>query len=147
MGVSMTEAEQAEFLGTHGVMVLATVTDGGRPVPLPVWYVVVDGQLYVRTPRSSKRLHHIGRNPRVAALVHDGEAWRDLRGVLVSGVARIVDDEGEAGRVKAIISERFSALLPPPLPDAVAAHYDQTVILRIEPDEQARTWDNRKIRL
>lgn len=34
-----------------------------------------------------------------------------------------------------------------PLPRAVAAHYDDTVVLRIDPHGRNTSWDNRKVRI
>lgn len=146
MGIALDEQERTELLGTHGTAVLATVTPSGAPLPLPVWYVVVDDRLYIRTPRSAKRLEHIAADPRVGLVVHAGDAWQELRGFLVNGHAEVVADDAEDARVRERLAERFADRLPPPLPPAVANHYAETVVLRIEP---ARTvsWDNRKIQL
>ncbi|MGH1561584.1 pyridoxamine 5'-phosphate oxidase family protein [Mumia sp. DW29H23] len=147
MGITLDATERAMLVGTHGEGVLATTTPSGAPVPLPVWYVVVDGVPYVRTPRTSKRVRHIENNPRVSLLVHAGEAWRELRGVLIAGRAEIVTDPALAVRIEKVLDERFADLLPPPLPDRVAGAYAATVILRITPDRDPVSWDNRKVRL
>jgi nitroimidazol reductase NimA-like FMN-containing flavoprotein (pyridoxamine 5'-phosphate oxidase superfamily) len=145
MGIALDREEQAALLGSHGVGVLATLTDRGAPVPLPVWYVTHDGRLYIRTPGTAKRLAHIARDSRVAFLVHGGEAWAELRGLLVNGNATIVDDPDEDAAVRALVAERFRDLVPPAMPSASAAHYSETVILRID-EVSNRSWDNRKIR-
>lgn len=147
MGIALREDEQAELLGTHGTAVLATVSRRGVPVPLPVWYVVDDGQVYVRTPRAAKRLDHLAHNPSVGLVVHDGEAWQELRGLLITGRAVVVTDDQEDARVRQLIAERFAALLPPPLPPHVAARYGDSVVLRIEAHTEPRSWDNRKVRM
>ncbi|KAA1423050.1 pyridoxamine 5'-phosphate oxidase [Mumia zhuanghuii] len=147
MGITLDASERATLVGTHGEGILATTTPTGAPVPLPVWYVVVDDVPYVRTPRTAKRVRHIEANPRVSLLVHAGRAWSELRGVLIGGRAEIVADPELAERIKQILDERFAGLLPPPLPDKVAGAYAETVILRISPDREPVSWDNRKVRL
>ncbi|WP_370617749.1 pyridoxamine 5'-phosphate oxidase family protein [Mumia sp. Pv 4-285] len=147
MGITLDPEERAALVGTHGEGVLATTTPTGAPVPLPVWYVVVDDVPYVRTPRSSKRLRHIEKNSRVSLLVHAGVAWRELRGVLIGGHAEIVEDPALAARIEEVLNERFADLLPPPLPARVSGAYAETVILRISPDREPVSWDNRKVRL
>lgn len=147
MGVTMRVDEVREFLGTHGEGVLATVNASGAPVPLPVWYIVVDDVYYVRTPRTAKRLRHIARDPRVSLVVHAGGPWRELRGVLVSGTADVVRDDSTVATLVETFNRRFAALLPPRLPGSVSAHYDVAVILRIAPARVAASWDNRKVRI
>ncbi|WP_396655774.1 pyridoxamine 5'-phosphate oxidase family protein [Microbacterium sp.] len=147
MGISLDARERAAMLGTHGEAVLATTDRTGTAVPLPVWYVMADGAPHVRTPRSSKRVGHISRNPRVSLLVHGGKAWRELRGILLRARATIIDEEPEVARISDILDERFADLLPPPLPGAVARRYAETVILRLDAIGEPMSWDNRKLRL
>jgi nitroimidazol reductase NimA-like FMN-containing flavoprotein (pyridoxamine 5'-phosphate oxidase superfamily) len=146
VGIALDEREQAELLGTHGVAVLATVAAGNLPVPLPVWYVVDDGVIYLRTPPSTKRLRDLAENPQVAFLVHGGQAWADLYGLLISGRAEHVSDPDQRQRISHLMAERFAELRPAALPTKIADHYAEPVVLRIAA-ERTVSWANRKLRL
>ncbi|TDC55258.1 hypothetical protein E1281_13340 [Actinomadura sp. KC345] len=147
MGISLSPEERQELFGTHGEAVLATRGPGGTPLPLPVWYVVLHGEIFVRTPSRAKRLRHIAQDPAVGFLVHDGVRWSELRGVLHTAKAEIVSDAGTVTAVRRALAERFADRLPPPLPGPVAERYDDSVILRVAPLREPVSWDNRKIRV
>jgi nitroimidazol reductase NimA-like FMN-containing flavoprotein (pyridoxamine 5'-phosphate oxidase superfamily) len=147
VGIALSRDEQLELLGQGGSAVLATATADGTPVPLPVWYVTVSGQIYVRTPATAKRLRHIARNPTVAFLVDAGHAWRELRGVLITATARLVSDTDTVEAVQLAMAEQFADRLPPELPDRVSTHYADMVVLHLSPQRDPVSWDNRKLRL
>jgi PPOX class probable F420-dependent enzyme len=148
MGVTMSDDEVEEFLGDHGTAVLTTLRRDGAPVPVPVWYVVIDGAVFVRTPRKSKKVNHIARDPRVALLVHDGRNWEELRGLIIHGIGERVDDEATAATALEAFHTRFAdrtAALTR-LPRAIAARYSDDVIYRIAIPDTPTSWDNRKVR-
>jgi nitroimidazol reductase NimA-like FMN-containing flavoprotein (pyridoxamine 5'-phosphate oxidase superfamily) len=130
------------------VAVLATVRRDGRPVPLPAWYVTLDRSLFFRTPRRSRRVGNIEANPAVSVLIHDGEAWAALRGVLLQTDAEIVTDDDLAHRVRTAFAERFADRLPAAarLPRAMSDHYARDVILRLPIPDHPISWDNHKVR-
>lgn len=148
MSVTMSAAEVEKFIGDSGVAVLTTVRRDGRPVPLPTWYVVLDGSLFFRTPRKSRRVGNIERNPAVAVLIHDGEAWATLRGVLLQTEAEFVTDDALAQRVRDAFAERFADRTPSraALPSAMSNHYASELILRLPIPDNPVSWDNHKVR-
>ena len=149
MGVTMSGEEIAGFIADHGTAVLTTLRADGRPVPLPVWYVVFDGALYFQTPVRSRKVGNIGRDPRVAVLIDDGERWEHLRGVLIQGAAERVTDEAVIARVLAAFGALFADLTAPAaaLPAATSARYAGMAVFRVPVPDQPVSWDNRKIRL
>ena len=149
MGVTMSGEEIAGFIAYHGTAVLTTLRADGRPVPLPVWYVVFDGALYFQTPVRSRKVGNIGRDPRVAVLIDDGERWEHLRGVLIQGAAERVTDEAVIARVLAAFGALFADLTAPAaaLPAATSARYAGMAVFRVPVPDQPVSWDNRKIRL
>src|SRR5579862_9711322 len=108
MGVTMSGEEIAAFIAGHGTAVLTTLRADGRPVPLPVWYVALDGALYFQTPARSRKAGNIARDPRVAVLIDDGLRWEQLRGVLIQGTAELVSDKMLRTRVLAAFDELFA---------------------------------------
>ncbi len=64
----MTEVRTTNLfpaLEGHKNINLATFRKSGEPVVTPVWYIVLDGKLYVRTGAGSGKVKRIRNNPRV----------------------------------------------------------------------------------
>lgn len=64
----MTEVRTTNLfpaLEGHKNVNLATFRKSGEPVVTPVWYIVLDGKLYVRTGAGSGKVKRIRNNPRV----------------------------------------------------------------------------------
>jgi nitroimidazol reductase NimA-like FMN-containing flavoprotein (pyridoxamine 5'-phosphate oxidase superfamily) len=145
----MSGAEIAGFRGDHGRAVLTTLRADGRPVPLPVWYVAIDGALYFQTPPRSRKIGNIEGDPRVAVLIDDGHHWAQLRGVLIQGQAELVTDGLLRARVLTAFTQLFAGRTIPAdqLPAAVSAHYADQTVFRVAIPDQPLSWDNRKVRL
>jgi PPOX class probable F420-dependent enzyme len=62
---------------------LATVRPDGRPHLAPVWFVHVDGRLWIGTGRSSVRVSNLRANPRASASLEDGNAPLVAEGTVV----------------------------------------------------------------
>ena len=100
MNTGMTPQELVEFLENQRTVILATTRKTGSPVMHAVWFVYVDNAIYINVQRSSFKFSNILRDPRVCALVEDGESYFELRGVSVEGEAAEVTDDIEILRVQ-----------------------------------------------
>src|SRR5262245_15937474 len=89
----MSDAEVDDFLHLPHPMALATNGPDGRPHVVAMWYGFLDGVVGFMTYRRSQKLRNLERDPRVSCLVEDGSSYDVLRGVLVRGRARRVDDQ------------------------------------------------------
>ena len=65
-----------------------------------VWFVYLDKAIYINVQRNSFKFSNILRDPRVSALVEDGESYFELCGVSIEGNATEVTDEEEILRVQ-----------------------------------------------
>ena len=144
MSVRLSPDEVADFLATSHTGVLTTLRRDGWPVSLPVWFVVVDGAIYVRTPTRSRKVQRVRHDDRVSFVVESGLRWDELKAVVITGRACVVDDDVAGAfdaKYGAYRAERST------LPEATKQHYrgDRTV-LRIDPVQDPITWDNSKIR-
>jgi len=144
MGFRLTEQEAWEKVATAHESVLTTLRADGRPVSLPVWHVAVDGAVYVRTPRRSKKMIRVGNDPRGSLLVSTGTAWAELEAVVLEVRIEVVDDDDEAARATAAIAQKYDGMFAPQdqLPAAVVATYDDMAVLRLEPCGRPLTWSN-----
>ena len=96
----MTAQEMLDFLENQRTVIIATTRESGSPVMHAVWFVYLDNAIYINIQRSSFKFNNILRDPRVCALVEDGESYFALRGVSVEGEAVEVTDDEEILRVQ-----------------------------------------------
>ncbi len=117
--------------------VLTTVGRDGYPHAVPLGYYRDGDEIFVNA--RSTRLANIRRNPRVALLLESGDEMAELRGLLIEGDARLVEEPAEALRLSRIARRRRGtpeAELPTePRPGLVWA--------LITP-RRMRSWDNPK---
>jgi PPOX class probable F420-dependent enzyme len=79
-----------DFLALQRVAHVATADRRGVPHVVPVCHVVADGRVYFATGKTGRKVRNLQANPQVAVTVDEyTEAWGRLRGVTVSGPARV----------------------------------------------------------
>jgi PPOX class probable F420-dependent enzyme len=90
--VKMSDAEvQAMLVGNRKVQ-LATINPDGYPHLVTMYYTVVGGKIAFWTYRTSQKALNLARDPRISCLVETGEAYFDLRGVLIQGTVQTITD-------------------------------------------------------
>jgi len=90
--VRLDDAEIAEFLASHIKVQIGTLDATGGPHLTTLYYVLDEGRIAFWTYATSQKVLNLRRDPRIACLVEDGDAYFDLRGVSIRGRARIIDD-------------------------------------------------------
>jgi hypothetical protein len=93
--LTMTDEELQAFLTTQRTCRIATVR-GGRPHLSAVWFVWLNGEVWINSVVRSQRWTDIDRSPDVSLIVDDGHDFGELRGVEVIGRAEVI---GEVPRV------------------------------------------------
>jgi PPOX class probable F420-dependent enzyme len=147
MGVTMSHEEAWEFIASGHTGILITLRLDGSPVAVPVWFTVLGEAVYLTTLEASAKVRHIRRDPRVSFLIEAGKAWAELRAVLISGTATIVQDPATVVRVVAQVAEKYASFsIPDEAPAATRRYYSaKTACLRIDPDRPLLSWDNCKL--
>ncbi|HEX9505919.1 MAG TPA: pyridoxamine 5'-phosphate oxidase family protein, partial [Acidimicrobiia bacterium] len=82
---------------------LATVTSGGEPRVVPVWFRTRDDKLLVHTRSGIAKARNIEATGRYALAVDD-DAW-PYRGVSVRGTARLLDPEATVGDLREFMTD------------------------------------------
>jgi general stress protein 26 len=124
--------------------VFTTLRADGMPIALPVWFVCLDERIYVDSVARLKKVARIARDPRVCFLVESGEHWAELRGVQLTGVARVVTEPVLVDRVGRALRAKYDAFRGDrsAMPGATRAHYEmEHLTIEIEPDAPVFTWD------
>ena len=149
MGVRLDENEIREFLEKGHTGILTSLRADGWPVTLPIWYATVDGRVYVRTPSKTRKVTRIRKDDRVSFVVESGKAWKELKSVVITGRAVIVEDEDELAQVDRALGEKYEGFgVPKAAPKATSKHYSGgSTVIRIDPVQPPLTWDNAKIRM
>ena len=145
MGLRLSRAEAfAEIAGAH-TGILVSLRRDGVPIALPVWHVVLDERIYVGGPAQSKKIARIRRDPRVSFLVESGERWIDLRGVHVTGAARIVEEPDLLARVGEAMGRKYAGFAGDraAMPGGTRDYYERPrVTIEIVPDDRILSWVN-----
>ena len=82
---------------------LATVTSGGEPRVVPVWFHTLDDKVLVHTHAGSAKARNIEATGRYALAVDD-DAW-PYRGVSVWGGARLFDPVATVGDLREFMTD------------------------------------------
>jgi len=149
VSVRLSPDEAWQFVREGHTGIFMTLRANGVPIATPMWFAVLDRQIYLQTPARSKKVARLRRDPRVSFLVEAGERWADLRAVHVTGRSEVVDDDHIAQRVAAEMERKYAAFRTArtAMPEATRRHYETAfVLIRIVPDAHLISWDNRKLR-
>jgi hypothetical protein len=93
--VTMTPDEVAQLLASCRKVQLATISPDGWPHLVTMYYTLVADRIAFWTYRTSQKALNLARDPRISCLVETGEAYFDLRGVLIQGVVQTITDPDE----------------------------------------------------
>ena len=142
----MTPEEVAAFLDEQRVLVCATNGRDGWPHLMPLWYVVRDGELWAWTYAKSQKVRNLERDPRATVEVEAGEAYHELRGVMVTAEVRLHRETAAVTDLGAQIFRRYSdsQAVGDDFLDAVRAQAAKRVGLQFVPRATA-SWDHRKL--
>lgn len=146
--IKMTDDEALAFLGEQRVVTCATNGRDGWPHLMPLWYVVRDGELWAWTFAKSQKVRNMERDPRVTLQVEAGEAYQELRGVMIEAEVELVRDVDAVTEAGLEILRRYA---PPDAGEAgeeakaaVRAQAAKRVALHFVERKRA-TWDHRKL--
>lgn len=107
--LDMTLEEIVGLLKEPHTGVLSTIGPGGFPHSVGIYYVVEEEPLEIHmwVYAKSQKAVNVRRDPRAALLVESGEPYRDLRGTLITGNARVVSEFDQVFELGKRIYERY----------------------------------------
>ena len=100
-------AENFRLFAGQKYLSLETYRRNGTPVRTPMWFVEMDGRLYVRTPDDAGKIKRIRRSARVRVAVCDMRGG--LKSHWIDAVARPVEGE-EADRANRLLARKYGLL-------------------------------------
>jgi PPOX class probable F420-dependent enzyme len=145
--IRMSDEEIASFLDEQRVMVCATNGRDGWPHLMPLWYVVREGELWAWTYAKSQKVRNLERDPRATVQIETGEAYEQLRGVMIEARAVIHRATDAVAELGTEIFGRYSQgdrAVGDDFLDTVQAQAAKRVGLQLVPQTLV-SWDHRKL--
>jgi len=115
--IALSPEERNQFLTGARTCRVATVSASGPHVS-PLWFVWHDESIWLYSITTSRRFKDLHEDPRIAIVVDDGHDYLELRGVEISGRARVVGEVPRTGE------QAVPELVP--VENAFAAKYQGT---------------------
>lgn len=135
----LRDGPATELLGARTLR-CATLDADGWPHVVPLWFVVLDEEVWVSTLDRSAKVRHLERDPRATLLLDAGEHLLTLHGLLVRATATVHRDPATVARVNTAVFTRYRGSAPDGFDGVVAAQ--DRVAVRFTP-LRVTTWDNR----
>jgi PPOX class probable F420-dependent enzyme len=143
--IAMAAGEAAAFIGEQRVMTCATVGRDGWPHLMPLWFVVRDGECWAWTYAKSQKVRNLERDARCTLQFETGDAYNELRGVMLKCECRIHRELDVVAGVGAEIAARYAGA---DLNEEARAYVDRQAAKRVAMQFQVRetaSWDHRKL--
>lgn len=149
--ITMSEEEVLDFLGEAHTLQVATLGPDGWPHVAPMWFVLQDRRVVFRSFTKSQKIVNLSRDPRLTVLAEEGEAYQDLRGVMIKGRAELVQDPHYVLELYGAMSARYAFVGTEPTPlegEALEAAFGRfaakNTAVVVEPVKVV-SWDHRKL--
>ena len=84
--------EWAVYVALEKIGHLSTVDPNGTPQTTPVFYALMDGEIYVGTQRGRKKFRNIEKNPKVCFTIDTPTS--PYKGIMIQGTAEIIHNDG-----------------------------------------------------
>jgi hypothetical protein len=139
----MTDAERDEYLAAQRTCRVATTGPHG-PHVAPLWFVWVDGVIWLTSLNRSQRWTDMERDPRVAVVVDDGGDYVELRGIELRGRVEVVGEVPRTGEPVPRLEPVERAFAEKYLGGAEFGYDGRHAWLALDP-EKIVSWDFRKL--
>ena len=140
--IQLSPEEQTAFFHEQRKAALATLDQDGFPHVVAMNYLAKDGAFYMTSYGKAQKVVNIRRNPKVALMMESGDAYAELRGVMVRGQCEIIEGAEAVRAAFAAMAEARGAT--PARPSAAGDSATKRVVLKIVP-EKITSWDHRKL--
>jgi Pyridoxamine 5'-phosphate oxidase len=138
--IAMTPEEIAAFLDEQRKLTCATIGPDAWPHLMPLWYIVREGELWAWTYAKSQKVRNLERDSRCTVQIEAGEAYMELRGVMLKCVCAIHREPEVVAGVGTELGTRYGAggyaVTPAQASKRVALQFIAS---------HAASWDHRKL--
>lgn len=143
--IGMSADEVAAFIAGQKSLQVGTIDRDGGVHLSTLWYAVVDDRIVFETYTKSQKIKNLERDDRITVLLEDGDAYENLRGVMIKGRARLVRDRAEVTALARAVMARNHPGAPAEALQAAAEKLSakRTAVI-VEPARVA-SWDHTKL--
>jgi nitroimidazol reductase NimA-like FMN-containing flavoprotein (pyridoxamine 5'-phosphate oxidase superfamily) len=138
LDLSLGPEELEAYLAAQRTIRLATCGPLGSQV-VPLWFLWIDRTVFMNSTLGNVTIRNLQRDPRATGTIDDGEAYDELRGVLVQGTVKWASDDPRLETAKQAWSQKYMGGNPVPYD-----RWKNRVWFRLIPD-RITSWDFRKI--
>ncbi len=143
--VRMNDEERRAFLDQSLTIIISSIGRDGAPHPIPMWYAIEDdGAIVMSTYTKSQKIRNLRRDPRVSLLVEDGTAYSELRGILMYGVAELIQDVERVADILMVVSSRQGGAEADDLRPQMRQSAEKRTGIRVRLNKIV-SWDHRKL--
>lgn len=140
--IHLTPDEQAAFFREQRKAAFATLDQHGFPHLVAMNYFAKDGAFYMTSYAKAQKVVNIRRNPKVALMIESGNAYAELRGVMVRGSCEIIEGADAVRAAFAGMAEARGMTYTRPQGSVDSA--PKRVVLKVIP-EKITSWDHSKL--
>jgi PPOX class probable F420-dependent enzyme len=150
--ITMTNTEITSFLSEGArVLQLATLDRNGAPHQAPMWFTMDNDRIVFRSFTKSQKIVNLMRDPRLSVLVEAGDAYAELRGVMIQGTATLVTDPEFVLKIYGRLAARYPMVGNEPiemdkesLENAFGRFAPKNTAVIVEPSK-VTSWDHTKL--
>jgi nitroimidazol reductase NimA-like FMN-containing flavoprotein (pyridoxamine 5'-phosphate oxidase superfamily) len=106
--IVMTEAEIEAFLTEQRILNVATNGPTGHPHLVAMWFTLLDGKPAFWTFARSQKIVNIRRDDKISGLVESGDSYSQLKGVEMTGRARVIEDRDQIFSIGKAVAVKYS---------------------------------------
>ena len=91
--ITLTDQEIKDYIANSRTIILVSNGKNGFPHPMPMWFAQDDeGRIIMSTFRKSQKILNLKRDPKVTLLIESGDAYEELKSLIIRAEAEIIDD-------------------------------------------------------
>lgn len=142
--IRMTDEEVAAYLDGSHTLQVATLNADGSPHLAAMFYAVVDGRVGFWTYGKSQKVVNLRRDPRLTVMVETGKKYEELRGVSITGRARLVENRDQVLAFGEILYPRYFGELNDLARAGLVTTGAKRVVVLVDPTRIV-SWDHTKL--
>jgi PPOX class probable F420-dependent enzyme len=142
--IRMSDAEVAEYLEASRTLQVASINADGTPHLVAMFYALLNGEVGFWTYGKSQKIVNLRRDPRITVMVETGLAYEELRGVTITGRARLVEERDEVLAFGELLYPRYFGELNEAARAGVAITGQKRIAVFVEPVKVV-SWDHTKL--
>ena len=143
--ISLTDAEQEQFLTDGWTLQVASNGHKGFPHLVAMWYVVIDGKIHFTTFAKSQKILNLRRDPKITCMLEAGKGYAELKGLVIEGEAELIEDTPFTAKVMGMVGAKYNGIpAPTETPEAALKVASKRVIVKVNPVD-VYSWDHSKL--